>query len=214
MSASDAFEKARASHDAGRLLEAKLLLAAAITGLGAEVDVRPVVTGGTTVDFYAAETVERRPDRFRGYRQSLDLDLTMLTPHGGASAARLRRRIHDFGFRIAGVRGLPVEQARPWSHPRLPIGIDLMASGFHGDPDRIVRLDVDGHEVWLRGPEDTLYEHVEWGVHAHDQASWTRALAVAAAQRDRLDIDYLRDLAKSRGYEQALDECLAGKPLA
>ena len=58
-----------------------------------------------------------------------------------------------------------------------------------------------------------MYEHVEWAAHARDQRSWTRALAIAAAQRESLDLVYLRRLAKERGLIDALERCLRGEPM-
>jgi hypothetical protein len=108
---------------------------------------------------------------------------------------------------------LGVDGERGWRHPDIPLPLEIIGHHFHGEKARVVELDLDGHRVRLRGPEDALYEHLEWAADTRDQRSWTRALAIMRAQRARLDIGYLRSLARERGYENALDECLAGRAM-
>ena len=213
MSVSAAFEKSRKALADGRNLDAKLLLAAGVTELAASIDVRPIVTGGTTVDFYAADTVDSVPPP--GWKPSIDVDVVMLAPDSIGAATRLRELLYAKGFKPAGPRRTPeaIRAERGWKHPDIPIPLEIMAKPYEGDPKRLVQLDVDGMPVFLRGPEDTLWEHVEWRAHVRDQRSWTRALALAKAQRESLDLPYLEKLAKERGFTEALEKCLRGEPL-
>lgn len=215
MSASDAFAKAREAAEAGRGLEARLLLAAGITEAAREEGVTPVVTGGTSVDFHAAETLEGGPDWPRGWTASEDLDLLNLAPDSLDGAKTIRRLLDDMGFEPAGGRDSPlgVDNERGWVPPDVPVAVEVIGGEFEGSRDHIVTVEVDGLEALVRGPEDTLVEHLDWAEQTGDQRSWTRALAVAAAQRERLDEAYLRDRAVERGLEEALDRCLAGDPL-
>ena len=215
MPASDVFEKARRALAAGRLLDAKLLLVGAITELAMRVGIRPVLTGGTSVDFYAAEALETDPGTWRAWRPSIDVDVVFLQGDAVGDAGTLRRMLAESGFEpSAGAKtAMPVEGQRGWRHPKVPIPIEIIGHAMAGDRSRVVQLDVEGLPVFVRGPEDTLFEHVEWAAHTKDQRSWTRALAIAAAQEKRLDKAYLRELAKSRGYLPELEQCLRGEAL-
>lgn len=215
MSAFDAFEKAREQVEAGRSLEGRLLVAAGITEAAQEKGITPVVSGGTSVDFYAAETLEGGPSWPKGWTPSEDLDLVNLAPDSLGAAKRLRHLLDDLGFEPAGGRdsALGIENERGWIPPDVPVAVEVIGGNFEGSEDHLVTVEVDGHEAVLRGPEDTLLEHLDWADHTDDQRSWTRALAVASAQRDRLDETYLRDRVRELDLEDALDRCLEGEPL-
>lgn len=215
MSASDAFAAARDQAEAGRTLEARLLLAAGIAEAAEAHGVTPVVSGGTSVDFHAAETLEGGPDWPRGWTPSEDLDLLNLAPDSLGAAQTLRRILDDLGFEPPGGPDSPLgtDNQRAWIPPDIPIAVEVIGGDFEGSQNHLVTVAVDDHEAVVRGPEDTLLEHVEWADHTGDQRSWTRALAVASAQRDRLDLDYLRARARARDVEEALDRCLDGEPL-
>lgn len=214
---SDAFDEARAALEDRRDLDAKLFLAAAITLVGREEGLTPVVTGGTSVDFYAAEAVESGARLPLQWTASQDVDIVTLGTGSYGKAKRLRRALYEAGFQPAGDDTSPeaIERERGFKHPDIPIPVEVIAEAFEGDPDKTVELAVDGFTVILRGPEDTLFEHLEWAVDTDDQRSWTRALAIGKAQADELDEDYLRALAEERGdeYVDALQRCLAGEAL-
>ena len=213
--ASDAFAEACEANKNRRTMDAKLYLAAGIALLCRERKIRPpVVTGGTTVDFFAAETLESAPQEGPALRPSLDLDFITLAPDPMGNAEDVRIALSEAGFQPASrlTKDGP-RRERGWMHPDVPIPVEILSAGFHGDVDHLAKVDVDGVEVVLRGAEDTLYEHVEWGAHARDQRSWTRALAIANAQRERLDVAYLRSIAVKGGFAAALESCLRGEPL-
>jgi hypothetical protein len=77
MSASDAFGKAKNALAERNDLLAKLLLAAGVTQLARAEGIEPVVTGGTVVDFYSAETVDS-VSAPPGWKPSLDADVVFL----------------------------------------------------------------------------------------------------------------------------------------
>lgn len=215
MSRSDAFEKAREAAEAGRSLDARLLLAAGITEAGREEGITPVVSEGTSVDLHAAETLEGGPDWPRGWTPSEDLDLLNLERDSLTSAKAIRRLLDDLGFEPAGGRDSPlgVDNERGWIPPDVPIAVEVIGGEFEGSHDHLVTVEISDHEAVVRGPEDTLLEHLDWADHTGDQRSWTRALAVASAQRERLDEEYLWERAEERSLEDALDRCLEGEPL-
>lgn len=215
MSPSDAFAKAREAAEAGRSLEARLLLAAGITEAAREGGITPVVSGGTSVDLHAAETLEGGADWPRGWSPSEDLDLLNLAPDSLGGAITIRRLLDDLGFEPAGGRDSPLgtDNERGWIPPDVPIAVEVIGGDFEGSHDHLVTVEIDDHEAVVRGPEDTLLEHLDWADHTGDQRSWTRALAVAAAQEERLDLGYLEEQVGERGLEDALERCLAGEPM-
>lgn len=214
---SDALDRAREALDDRRDLDAKLFLASAITLVAEDRGLSPVVTGGTCVDFYAAETVESGARLPLQWKSSQDVDLVTLGTGSYLNAKRLRKALHSAGFLPAGGDDSEeaIERERGWKHPDVAIPVEVIAEAFEGDPAKTVELEVDSWTVVLRGPEDTLFEHLDWAVDTGDQRSWTRALAIARAQSDELDEAYLRKLAEARGeaYVEALDACLSGEPL-
>lgn len=214
---SDALDKAQAAIDDRRDLDAKLFLAAAVTLIAEDQGLTPIVTGGTCVDFYAAETVDSGARLPMQWKPSLDGDMVTLGTTSYGNARRLRRALSDHGFTPSGGDGSDdaIERERGWKHPDVPIPVEVIGEAFVGDPTRTVRLEIDGFHLTLRSPEDTLFEHLDWAVDTGDQRSWTRALAIAKAQDDDLDGSYLRALAEEQGEEHVagLEDCLAGQPL-
>ncbi len=215
MSASDAFARAREQLARGRELDAKLLLAAGISDLAQEAGIRVVVSGGTSVDLHVAGTLEESPSWPRGWEPSEDLDLLNLDVDSVGASVELRRILHDHGFLPGrGEAGpLGVDHERGWRHPDVPIAVEIIGGPFEGSRDHLVVVEVDGGEVHVRGPEDTLLEHLDWAYHTGDQRSWTRALAIARAQEERLDREYLERKAAARDLGDALARCLSGEPL-
>lgn len=214
---SGALASAQAALDDRRDLDAKLFLAGAITLVADDQGLTPVVTGGTCVDFYAAETVESGARLPLQWKASQDAAIVTLGTDSYQNAKRLRRALHSAGFHPSGddESEEAIENERAWKHPDVPIPVEVIAEAFAGDRTKVVELEVDGFHVHLRGPEDTLFEHLDWAVDTGDQRSWTRALAIAQAQVDALDQAYLRRLAEERGeeYVETLEACLAGEPL-
>lgn len=188
-------------------------MAAAVTELVAGDGVTPLVTGGTSVDLYAAGALEEAPRYPQGWQPSLDVDLVNLASDSYGGATTIRRRLHAAGFVPAMGDDSDVDRERGWRHPDVPVAIEVIGGAFEGAREKVVELDVDGHTCHVRGPEDTLWEHLEWAAHTGDQRSWTRALAIAKAQRETLDVPYLRRLAEERGFAEALDACLRSEPL-
>ncbi len=173
------------------------------------------MTGGTAIDFYVAETLDKAADRNMRPDLSIDVDIVTLEADGMSGAIRLRQALAAAGLHPAGADLSPVavRTERGWRHPDVPIPVEILGSDFDGDPARVIIVDVDAWEIRIRGPEDTIWERAEWGWHTGDQRAWTQALAVMECQRHHVDKAYFRRLASERRYEQAAEAVLRGEAL-
>lgn len=206
--AASLLERARASRDD---LDARLLLAAAINRVAIEIGVRCVVSGGTAVDFYAANasgTSEGYPAK---WAPSGDVDVVVISTEGPiAGATKLRAA-------LASRLGLILSSGTPRivDVPDFAYGLDVFGTELERDPkaERIVTVLVDDvHPVHFRGPEDTILAYAESGWDTRHTRDWERALAVYAAMKDRLDLPWMIAEADRRRQRRALDAVLAMKP--
>ena len=197
-------DEVRRALDEGRDLDARLLLAAHVTALAAGVGLRPVLVSGSAVDFYTAQTLESveaaLPLRLRA---SMDLDFVALDARDDASGRALRAVLSSNGFRASG--GLPPEAARVWTHPRLPIPVEVMTGELYGSTEHIHRLEVDGHTLHLWGPEDVYWHYLEAAHATRHRHDYTRAQAMLLTHGDTFDWPYLEGLADLAGLRSAME---------
>ncbi|HVL46935.1 MAG TPA: hypothetical protein VM889_00080 [Candidatus Thermoplasmatota archaeon] len=194
-------------------LRAKLLLAGWLGAIGARVGFRPVVVGGTALDFYVAETLERSHPE--GWLASLDLDVVSVSPGGVVPALPFLAALEREGFVLERFEDADdlARFGRAVRHPALPIAIEVLPEPLTGSLDHLVELEVDDYVVPLIAPEDLIVKYAESGAHFRHQREWTRALALARAQAGRLDLDYLRRRAEARGCRDEVERALRGEPL-
>lgn len=196
--------KAWGASKAGRDLDARLLLAAAVTTL-APPGVRPVVVDGTAVDFWAADTTGGNLTPSRLIRASQDIDIVV----GGyaGDGAKLRRAMHESGSFQRTTAGIAVESCRGWIGTTLPVLVEIIDDDLAGDPDRVATIEIDGGTLYLWGIEDTAWQYAENAWSMTSREDWTRALAIREAQE--LDWDYMATLPTAlapRSLVQALRE--------
>lgn len=204
-------ERARAARDS---LDARLLVAAAVTRVALEVGCRAVVAGGTSVDFFAAGATGTSEGLPAKWETSGDVDVVVLAVDPGASARAdvlsalesrlgLRPRYHGPGH------------ARVVDVPDFGYGLEIVGTELRGDPrgSRVFTILIDGvHPVHFRGPEDTILSYAESGWHMRHGRDWERALAVYAAMKDHLDVRWMVEEAARRGYGDALDAVMKQRP--
>lgn len=198
-------------------LEARLTLASLVTSLLAEVDQRPVVVGGTAVDLYVSGGLGTSESYPPGWRESLDIDTIVLHADGVGSLSRARERLEAAGFEASSTGGSFLVDDVPY-----PIDVvgDELPIDYSRDHLQPVRYDAwdrfDLPRIWLVGPEDLLFDYMESGVDTRHQRDWTRALAIASAMGEHLDLGYLFTKAHWRrdgDYVEPLERVLAGEPL-
>lgn len=202
-------QKARETDDD---LEARLLLAAAVEQVALGVGIQPVVTGGTAVDFYAAEAAGTSESYPPGWRASADVDLVVLSVAGGPGTRKLLiEALADYGLK-------PVnpDVPRTIEVPDFGYGLEIVGDELNLDPkaERIVTVRIDGkYPVTFRGPEDLILTYGEWAWVEFSPRDWERALAVYRTMRERIDMQYLVEAAKARGKEEMLRAITEQRPL-
>ena len=152
-------------------LERHLRAAAAITRALAPTQLRPVVVGGSAVEFYT-----------RGAYTTADLDLIL---PGLQEAAEALERL---GFTRHGAS---------FVHPDVPIVVDLPPAPLAGDPARLSVVEVEGLPVYVIGIEDLVADRLRAAAYWNDEGSKEWAVQLMAAYWDDLDWDYLERLTAS-----------------
>jgi hypothetical protein len=190
--ASSLFEAARQASRDGRDLDARLALAAGIALLAAP-NLRPIVVGGTAVDFYAAQATPEGGLRLnRDLRASQDVDIITVSEFG-SDPVRLRNILAASPEFYSEEGKIPVEQRRKWWLKGAPILVEILRGELYGDPGRVIELEVEGAPAYIWAPEDTAWQYAQTALATKDRACWERALVIAAVQSNQAwDWDYLQ----------------------
>lgn len=194
-------------------LEARLLVAAAVTSLAREVGVRVVVTGGTAADFYVTGALGTSAAYPALWRPSGDIDVIALSvgPWKPAREALLAR-LRDAGLPPRG-KG---PAARVVDIPGVPFYVELVSDelGSAERTERPVTILLDERmPIELRSPENVILAYAESGWRLRHTGDWTRALAVYRAMRDRLDVEWMRLEAARRGQSDVIARIERVEPL-
>lgn len=201
--------RARATTDD---LEARLLLAAAVAQAGREVGARVVLTGGTAADLYATGALGTSAAYPALWRPSGDIDLVVLAVPPWKPARRdLLARLEAMGLEPQYF----TDTARVIRVPDFPFYVELVSDELGGRErdDRTMTLLVDGETpLDVRSPENVILAYGESGLHLRHHGDWTRALAVCAAMRGRLDVEWMKHEAERRGQGHMLDLVLSMRP--
>jgi hypothetical protein len=101
-----------------------------------------------------------------------------------------------------------LRRGRIFWHEDLAVAVDLIADRLGGDWNRTEQLTIGSHQARLIAPEDLIIDRLNACVHwdIPEQCQW--AGRVLKAERDRLDMDYLRQRAAEELVSAALDELL------
>lgn len=208
--AASLLERARASPDE---LEARLLLAAAVQRAGLEVGARTVLTGGTAADFYASGALGTSEAYPAMWRPSADVDVVVISIEPWQEVrSDLLKRLEALGLQPKYLGGT----ARVVEVPDFPFILEIVGDELSRDPgaERVVTVLLDEvAPVTLRGPEDVILAYAESGWHLRHGGDWTRALAVYATMKDRLDIPLLMKEAERRGQREVAERVLRQEPL-
>lgn len=193
-------------------LEARLLLSAAVAQVALGVGIQPVVTGGTAVDFFAANAAGTSESYPPGWRASADIGLVVLSVSGGSGVRKiLIDALQEYGLRLV-TEGIE----STIEVPGLGYGLEIVGEELNLDPraERVVTVRIDGRfPITFRGPEDIILTYGEWAWVEYSPRDWERALAVYRTMRERVDMEYLVDAAKARGKESMLRAITEQKPL-
>lgn len=176
-----------------------------------------LTVGGTAVDLHVSGALGTSSAYPSGWQESLDVDTIPLRNTSGVSNAEVAAILEQAGFEILG----PQKHVR---YPGVPYTIDLVGYGYpddYSESHEMVLYVEDWEEVGLRplrvaGPEDILFDYLESAVDTRHQRDWTRALAIATAMLEDLDLDYLYTKAHWRqdgALVPWLDKLMRGEPL-
>ena len=148
-------------------LRRHLLVAAALR----EVLAGPIIVGGTAEEYWT-------PDEYG----ETDLDLCVSLHREDV------RTLTDLGFELERGR-------RHWYHAATRVAVEFPDSRIEGDEDRTVLEDVgDGGKAEVIGLDDLYLDRVRQATinDATEGREFKSALAVASANFDRIDWDYIR----------------------
>lgn len=188
----------------GRELEARLLLGAAVTALAPD-GVKPVIVGGTAVDFWAADTTGGSLSPSKLIRASKDIDIVVGGFYGDDK--RLRRALQASGLFEPARGDIDPELRRTWYGTTVPVQVEIIGQDLVGDPGRVATVEIGDGVAYLWGVEDTLWQYAENTISQRDRNDWARALAIRGAQD--LDWAYLKERAAEDGMGfliKAIDE--------
>ncbi|MBE3590752.1 MAG: UbiD family decarboxylase [Firmicutes bacterium] len=167
-------------------LERHLRAAAAITELAAPLGLKPVVVGGSALEFYT-----------RGSYLTMDIDLIV------EGLREIQSVLERLGFEKVG--------GASFHHDKAMVVVDLPPEPLHGDPQRVVEVDVGGRTAYIIGLEDILADRLRAAAYWRDESSKEWAVQLLAAYWDHLDWSYLGELkeAEQPAFAEVLASCSA-----
>ncbi|MCZ6634265.1 MAG: UbiD family decarboxylase [bacterium] len=177
--ASDLLKRLEAAKEIAEPLRRRLWVVAVLAEALRPAGIRPVVVGGSAVEFYT----------LGGYATA-DVDLVV------GDRARLGEVLETFGFRGVG---------RFWHRDDLELVIECPDEVLAGDPDRVLEVEIEDLVCPVIGLEDLIVDRLNGYVHWkwEDDGRWVRELIVS--NRKHLDLSYLRRRTQAEGTAEELE---------
>lgn len=150
----------------------------------------PTVVGGLAVETYT-----------QGGYTTLDVD--MIAPDDQIASEVM----HALGFeRKSGFRH--------YQHPDLDVLVEFPTGPLEGAADRVTEVRLDGGgSLRVIGIEDIVIDrlsaYVNWDRRRADSPDAIQAALLVVAQREKIDMEYLRRTARERGLSEGLADILA-----
>lgn len=161
-----------------RPLERKLFFAAVLTEALREEGVRPIVVGGTAVEFYT----------LGGY-STLDLDLVC------EKKESVERLLQKLEFKKYG---------RHWYREDLDLAVEVPSAILTGSEERLTKVEINGLTAYVIGVEDIIADRLNAYVHWRSEEDGRWARRVMALHRDKIDWAYLEERGKKDKIYEAL----------
>lgn len=98
---------------------------------------------------------------------------------------------------------LGFKRNRVWCHEEADYALDIVPPS---EPGRTLTFEIGGYKVRVASPEDTIINDLAGYKFWEDRSLLDRAVLVFRAQKDRLDIKYMRRRARGRGVADVLEE--------
>lgn len=167
------------------LLDRRIWALAIITECLAPTGLRPVIVGGTAVEFYTT-----------GGYTTFDVDLVIDT-------APLDRALSDLGFTKSG---------RHWVRDDISMAIEAPSGSLDGEASRVLEVRIGDMKAYVLGIEDLIIDRLNAFVHWKSAEDGRWAAHLIAENRDQIDWDYLRRRAVEKKVDFALDQLLDQEP--
>ncbi|HEY9205626.1 MAG TPA: DUF6036 family nucleotidyltransferase [Candidatus Methanoperedens sp.] len=160
------------------LVDRKIYFMGLLTQEAEKRHVRPVVVGGSAVDFYT-----------EGIYPSHDIDLV--------SNRKIISEILEnvFNFKPSG---------RHWINEQIGLSVEIPGSSLAGDKDKITVIRIGNLKVYVIGFEDLIIDRLNACVHWKSQTDCNQAQYIIRYYRNRLDFEYLEKKAKDEGILKIL----------
>jgi len=149
----------------GSPLEKKLFFTAVVTEALKDEEAKPIIVGGTAVEFYT----------LGGY-STLDLDLVY------KRREILEKLLQKLGFKKYG---------RHWYKEDLDLAVEIPGLALTGSEDRLTRIEMEGIAAYMIGIEDIVADRLSAYVHwkSEDDGRWAKRMMLL--HRDKIDWPYL-----------------------
>ena len=145
-------------------LERQVSIAGIITATLEPLNIRPIVVGGTAVEFYTL-----------GQYATLDIDFV------GIINDKMKKALADLGF---------LKEGRYWRIPQTDIMIEFPSDELAGTIDKVQPVEFGGRKAYFIGIEDLILNRVQEAKHWNypDSAEWARTLMIT--HYDNVDWSY------------------------
>lgn len=160
----------------GSPLERKIFFTAVLTEALKEEEIKPIIVGGTAVEFYT----------LGGY-STLDLDLVYKRRES------LEKLLQKLEFKRYG---------RHWYKEDLDLAVEIPGSTLTGSENRLTRIEMEGIAAYMIGIEDTVADRLNAYVHwkSEDDGRWAKRMMLL--HRNKIDWPYLEDRSRrDKTYE-------------
>lgn len=167
--------------------EKMVQVAAIMTKLLADKHIRPVIVGGLAVEIYT-----------RSDYTTVDIDMIV-------SDRKLAGEILvQLGFTVEG---------RHWYHERLMVSIEIPNDILEdADYNKIIELQMDDElKVYVIGIEDIILDRLRACIHWKSASDCEWGKRMFLLHRDRLDIEYMKEMTKRDLTRNLLDKWLIEK---
>lgn len=161
-------------------LKRKMLFAGFLTNKLSEEKVQIIVVGGGAVEIYAA-----------GHFSTGDLDLAV------SDKKLTEALLKDLGFEKSGM---------VWVNEKLGIAVHVLEGAYSGDYNKTRIFKVGKYNVRLAAIEDLIVNRLSAAKYwkGNEQAELEQAKALLKIHEDRIDINYLEELAKKNQVDDFL----------
>lgn len=158
-------------------LERALFIVAVWTEALKDRDIRPIIVGGTAVEFYS----------FGAY-MTYDIDLVC------SNRREALDQLEDLGFERSA-------SLRHWYHETLSLVVEIPDDTLAGSLDRVTEVEIDGLTAYVIGIEDLVLDRLRAYVHWQSESDGEWVTRLLTLHGEDVDWEYLSEAAE----KEALD---------